>query len=99
MKMKNHFNYIIVFFLASAMFSCVPERKLVEEKAKREQCEKDFAALKISNQECETKLTETSKNLSDNLKKVADLQNDTAVAGRSYRNLLSKHTSLNTINE
>ncbi len=97
--MKNHFNYIIVFFLTATMLSCVPQRKLEEEQAKREKCEKDLAAIKISNQECETKLTEASKNIADNLKKIADLQRDTAVAGTSYRNLFSKHTTLNTINE
>ncbi len=97
--MKNHFNYIIVFFILSAMLSCVPQRKLEEEQAKREKCEKDLAALKISNQDCETKLTEASKSLADNLKKVADLQIDTATAGTNYRNLVSKHNNLNTINE
>jgi chromosome segregation ATPase len=97
--MKNRLNYLIVFFITTAMLSCVPQRKLQEEQAKREKCEKDLAALKVSNQECETKLNETSKNLADNLKKVSELQKDTAIAGSSYRNLVSKHANLNSINE
>jgi|ERR1019366_2120494 chemotaxis protein MotB len=97
--MKNHFNYIILVFFTSVMLSCVPQRKLEEEQAKRAQCENELASLKTSNQECETKLTEASKQLVDNLKKVADLKSDTAIAGNSYRNLVAKHNNLNTINE
>lgn len=97
--MKNHVNYIILFFLTTAMLACVPQRKLAEEQAKREQCEKDLATLKTANQEYETKLTEVSKNLADNLKKVTELQEDTTNAGINYRNLVSKHNTLNTVNE
>ena len=35
--MKNHFNYIILVFFTSVMLSCVPQRKLEEEQAKRAQ--------------------------------------------------------------
>lgn len=97
--MKNHFNYVIVFFMATAMLSCVPQRKLLEEQAKREKCEKDLAALKITSQECETKLNETTKSLVDNQKKVAELQKDTTTAGNNYRDLIAKHNNLNAVNE
>lgn len=97
--MKNPIIYIIVFVISISIFSCVPQRKLLEEQAKREQCEKDLAALKTANQTCETKLTEVSNSLADNLKKVAQLQQDTTDAGISYRNLVSKHNTLNTVNE
>ncbi len=97
--MKNLFNYITVFMLVSVMFSCVPQRKLEEEQAKRKSCDTDLAALKISNQECETKLTETAKNLADNIKQVARLQADTALLGNNYRTFSSKYDKLNQINE
>lgn len=97
--MKNHKINLLLFILATAMLSCVPQRKLAEEQAKREKCEKELAALKITSQECETNLTEASKNLADNLKKVAALQIDTANAGTSYRGLVAKHAKLNEINE
>ena len=69
--MKNPINYLIVFLASVILFSCVPQRKLAEEQAKREKCEKELAALKITSQDCETKLNEASQSLEVNLKKVS----------------------------
>lgn len=85
--------------LVSVMFSCVPQRKLEEEQAKRKSCDTDLAALKISNQECETKLTEATKSLADNLKQIAGLQKDTSMLGSSFREFSRKYDKLNQINE
>ncbi len=97
--MKNPINYLIVFLTSVILFSCVPQRKLAEEQAKREKCEKELAALKITSQDCETKFNEAAHSLEDNLKKVDQLQKDTAFVGSSYRDLVTKHKNLNQVNE
>ena len=97
--MKNRLNYIMVLMLVSVIYSCVPQRKMEEEQAKRKNCEKDLAALQISNQECETKLNESTKNLTDNKKRITELLKDTADLGTSYRMSTSKYEKLNQINE
>ncbi len=73
MKMKNVVNYLTVITLAGSLFSCVPQRQLEEEQAKRENCEKELAELKTKSQDCETKLTEANKLLLDN-KKMIDIR-------------------------
>src|ERR1035437_64338 len=97
--MKNGFKYSIVLLLTGAMFSCVPQRKLEEEQAKRENCEKELAALKTSSQDCGTKLTEVETKLKDEEKIVSGLEKDTSIVGTGYRNLTSKYDKLNQINE
>lgn len=97
--MKNLHNSIIILLVISAFYSCVPQRKLEEEQAKRKSCDTELSALKISNQECETKLTEATKNLADELKQIAALQKDTALLGSSFRTYSSKYNKLNQINE
>lgn len=97
--MKNSINYIVIFFISVGMLSCVPQRKLSEEQAKREKCEADLAALKKYSQECETNLTETATSLTEHKKMVMSLQTDTTTAGTNYRNLVSRHTKLNDIND
>ncbi len=97
--MKNFYNLIALLIIVSVMYSCVPQRKLEEEQAKRQTCDKDLAALKISNQECETKLNEKEKILADNIKQIAELQTDSTQAGVNFRKFASKYETLNTINE
>lgn len=97
--MKNLYYYITVLTIASVLFSCVPQRKLEEEQAKRKSCDTELAALKISAQECETKLTEATKNLADNIKQIAGLQKDTALLGTNFRLFSAKYDKLNQINE
>lgn len=97
--MKKYNRYIGVLLIASAVISCVPQRKFAEEQAKREKCEKELASLKSANQEYETKLNETTNSLNENLKKVALLEQDTTLSGKNYRDLVSKHRTLNEVNE
>lgn len=97
--MKKSMNYFVVIALTGALFSCVPQRKLEEEQAKRESCEKELAELKIKSQDCETKIIEANKQLTDNQKMIAGLEKDTAVIGNSYRTLVNKYDKLNAINE
>lgn len=99
MKMKISKNYFVVIALTGALFSCVPQRQLEEEQAKRENCEKELAELKTKSQDCETKLTEANKLLTDNKKMIDGLEKDTSVIGNSYRILTAKYDKLNTINE
>lgn len=97
--MKNKINYIPVMIFILCMVSCVPQRKLEEEQAKRANCEKDLAALKASGQDCDTKLTEAMKQIADQTKSIVGLQKDTSITGTSYRNLTAKYDKLNQINE
>ena len=57
---KISFKYLLIIALTTGMFSCVPQRKLEEEQAKRELSEKELAALKTSAMDCDTKLKEAT---------------------------------------
>lgn len=97
--MKNGIKYFTVLLLSVALFSCVPQRKLEEEQAKRDNCEKELAALKTSSQGCDTKLNEATTKLIEGEKIIAGLKKDTSITGTSYRNLTAKYDKLNQINE
>jgi chemotaxis protein MotB len=97
--MKDILKYTLVVVITTGFFSCVPQRKLEEEQAKRESAEKELAALKTSSQECDTKLKETSQQIADNTKIITGLEKDTSIVGTSYRSLTMKYDKLNQINE
>ena len=97
--MKNALKYSIVLLLTSGILSCVPQRKLEEEQAKRGNCEKELAALKTSSQDCDTKLTEVATKLKEEEKIISGLERDTSIVGTNYHNLTSKYDKLNQINE
>ena len=97
--MKKVLNYFAAAIFTISIFSCVPQRKLEEETNKRKNCETELAAIKVTNQDCDTKLTETAKALSDRQKDIAGLQKDTSILGTSYRSLTSKYDKLNQVNE
>lgn len=97
--MKKISNYIAVLVITSALFSCVPQRKLEEEQAKRKNCETELADLKAKSLDCDTKLTEATKSIADNTKIITGLEKDTSIVGTSYRSLTAKYDKLNQINE
>jgi chemotaxis protein MotB len=97
--MKRSGNYISALLISATLFSCVPQRKLEEEAAKRKSCETELAELKSKCQECDTKLTEATKSIADNTKVINGLQKDTSILGTSYRGLTAKYDKLNQINE
>jgi chemotaxis protein MotB len=97
MKITN--NYIVAFLISATLFSCVPQRKLEEEQAKRKSCETELADYKARCQDADTKLTEANKSLADNNKVINGLQKDTSILGTSYRSLTAKYDKLNQINE
>lgn len=92
-------NYITILLLTTSLFSCVPQRKLEEEQAKRKSCETELADLKTRSQNSETLLTEANKSIADNTKIITGLIKDTSICGNSYRSLTSKYDKLNQINE
>lgn len=92
-------SYITAFTLAMTLFSCVPQRQLEEEQAKRKSCESELADLKTKSQDCDTQLTEAKKQIEDNQKAIAGLQKDTSITGTSFRSLTSKYDKLNQVNE
>jgi chemotaxis protein MotB len=97
--MKKVNNYIAAFVISATLFSCVPQRKLEEEAAKRKACDTELAELKTKSQDCEAKLAEANKSISDNNKVINGLQKDTSILGTSYRGLTAKYDKLNQINE
>lgn len=96
---KISLKYILIVAITSGLFSCVPQRKLEEEQAKREASEKELAALKTSAMDCDTKLKEATKQMADDNKVIVGLQKDTSIIGTSYRSLTAKYDKLNQINE
>ncbi len=97
--MKNSIKYITVLLIMSTFYSCVPQRKLEEEQAKRKSCEQELTDLKMLNQKNETKLNELIKSLGDNKKRIAELLSDTSTLGTNYRTFAAKYEKLNQINE
>jgi chemotaxis protein MotB len=93
--MKKYFPIIFVAFLCA----CVPANKLTDEKAKRENCEKELANYKASSQTLETTVNEMKNKMTEEEKQISGLQKDTAITGTSYRNLTSKYDKLNLLNE
>ena len=82
-----------------ALVSCVPQRKFLDEKAKRENCEKELANYKSSSQSLETQVNELKNTMAENEKQLTGLRKDTSIIGTNYRNLTSKYDKLNQLNE
>jgi chemotaxis protein MotB len=97
--MKNRIKYTGIICMSVLLFSCVPQRQLEEEQAKRKSCESELAELKTKSQGFETQLTEATQKLADDLKVVTGLEKDTSIVGTSFRSLTSKYDKLNQINE
>ncbi|CAN5501011.1 OmpA family protein [soil metagenome] len=97
--MKKAIKYVLIITVTCGMFSCVPQRKLEEEQAKRESAEKELASLKTTAMDCDTQLKEANKLITDNNKAIVGLEKDTSILGTSYRSLTSKYDKLNQINE
>ncbi len=98
--MQNLSKIIICFSMSAILLhSCVPARKLEEEKVKRETCEKDFASLKSANQDCEAKLADLKLKMIDNEKTIDGLKRDTAIIGGNIKNLTTRYDKLNQVNE
>ena len=92
-------SYLAAFTLAATLFSCVPQRQLEEEQAKRKSCESELADLKTKSQDCDTQLTEAKKQMADDQKIISGLQKDTSIIGTSFRSLTAKYDKLNEVNE
>jgi chemotaxis protein MotB len=88
---------LLVFVLS--FYSCVPQRKLEDEKAKRENCEKELAELKSTGQNCATQLEELKHTKTNNERDLAGLKKDTMILSTNYRNLTVQYDKLNTVNQ
>ncbi|MBI3500735.1 MAG: OmpA family protein [Bacteroidetes bacterium] len=101
--MKKHFTRLLLpaayCLLLTGFFACVPQSKFLDEKTKRENCEKDLANCKSSSQKMETELSELKNKMAEEEKQLAGLQKDTSITGTNYRNLVSKYDKLNDLNE
>lgn len=97
--MKTYWNYFLAIIFISAMASCVPQRKLEEEQAKRSASEKELSTLKATNQANEAKLDEATKSLADNTRQIQELIKDTTEIGKNYRLFNAKYEQINKVNE
>jgi chemotaxis protein MotB len=90
---------ITVTILTLFMVGCVPMRKLEEEKAKRENCEKDLADTKQRNQNFETTFNEQKAKITDLDRMLNGVKRDTSILGSNYRTLTIQYDKLNQIND
>ncbi|HVA98400.1 MAG TPA: OmpA family protein [Bacteroidia bacterium] len=97
--MRIDYKIGIILLVTVTIFSCVPQKKLQEEQAKRESCEKELTALKATDQDCQSKNADMKEQLTENAKAIKGLQSDTAILGNSYREITQKYDKLNEINE
>lgn len=93
--MNKYFTILLLFAIAA----CVPQRKFLDEKAKRESCEKELANYKSSSQSLETQVTELKNKIAEIEKQILGLQKDTSIIGTNYRHLTQKYDKLNQVNE
>ena len=93
--MKN----FLCLLVSISLFACVPQRKFLDEQAKRENCEKELANYKSSSQSLETQLAELKNKITDSEKQLIGLQKDTGIIGTNYRHLTAKYDKLNDVNE
>jgi chemotaxis protein MotB len=97
--MKKITSYSLALSMVLSIYSCVPQRQMQEEQAKRKNCEAELASLKSNTEGCEAKLKEISRSLDDNQRMVSGLVKDTSILGVSYRATTSRYDKLNLINE
>ena len=97
--MKKRNNFLTVLVISTVLCSCVPQRLMEEEQAKRKSCETELAALKTNSNDCDQKLAEAKKELKETGRTIEDLKKDTAGLGKNYRITDAKFEKLNQINE
>jgi chemotaxis protein MotB len=97
--MKKGYNYFAILLISVAFTSCVPQKLMEDEQAKRKSCEAELAALKASSTDCDSKLSEANRQVAENNRDIANLKKDTLNLGRNYRQTDAKYEKLNQINE
>jgi chemotaxis protein MotB len=97
--MKKILKYALIVNLTVGIFSCVPQRKLEEEQAKRKSCEAELAASKTGAQDCDTKSAELKAKVESQNKQLAVLRKDSIYLNQEYTLLNAKYDKLNAINE
>ncbi len=95
----NRILQISLVAAASFLLSCVPQRKMEEEQARRKSCEDELSALKAQHQDFETQNKEMKTQLASIQEKLGDLQKDTTIVGSDFRSMSSRYSKLNAVNE
>jgi len=90
-KTKN----VVLYLIIGLLFSCVPARKYEELKSKQQSCAEENANLKSQNQDLEEKNNELKASLDDLNKRMAGLELDTAVLGKSLKQMTSNYDNIN----
>lgn len=97
-KQKLQF-LIIIAIVAIVGFSCVPSRQFEDEKARREQCEKDMAEFKTGYDDLLAENEKMSEELTQLKKDVSILKHDTFVVGTSLRKMTIQYDKINKLND
>lgn len=89
----------IAFVSAVLLQACVPQRKYAEMETRKNSLEQENGTLKGQNEKLSAELREKNTSLELRGKQVAQLEQDTAVYGKSYRQLRSQYDKINELND
>lgn len=96
----NTKNQLIALAAVAAMFTaCVPQRKYAELETAKNNIATENDALRKAKEQTESQNKELQTNLDIKNKQVAELQEDTAAAGKQYRQLRVQYDKINELNE
>lgn len=90
---------IVAIAFVVALSSCVPQRKFVEMETKKNQCEKDLAAQKKSNELLEAANKDLQNKIASQDGQIRELSADTSQLGKEYRQLKTQYDKINELNE
>jgi chemotaxis protein MotB len=78
--------------------ACVPARKFEEEKAKVQSMQAEVDAANAKARDAESKLAEFESTVEEDRKRIARLQQDTAMLGTSLRQMTGQYDKINNLN-
>jgi chemotaxis protein MotB len=90
---------VIILILVLTIASCVPARQFQDEKARREQCEKNYNELKASSEKLNIQVEELQANFATLERKAKNLEGDTAMTRNTLRSLQSQYDKINELYE
>jgi chemotaxis protein MotB len=99
MKKQNIKVLITIAIVAIVGFSCVPARQFEDEKARREQCEKDMSEFKAGYDNIVAENEKMTAELIQLKKDVLILKHDTFVVGTSLRRMTVQYDKINKLND
>jgi len=90
---------ILLALLAVFLHSCVPQRKYAELDARKKSLETENTGLRSENEKLKATVTENMGQIATMDKLINQLKNDTALTGKSYRQLRVQYDKINELND